>query len=88
LYNKRIKTFLKEYKTPKSDINFGFKNLQSNVLALWRSVYILGILDKQRRYYWNLFWWTLLRKPAMMGLSITFAVYGYHFRIICEKHIQ
>ena len=88
LYNKRIKTFLKEYKTPKLDINFGLKNLQSNVLALCRSVYILGILDKQRRYYWNLFWWTLLRKPAMMGLSITFAVYGYHFRIICEKHIQ
>ena len=88
LFNKRIKTFLKHYKAPDLKIKHGFVDFYTNIQAFLRTIYILGILDKHRIPYWNLFIWTLLRKPALMSLSITFAIYGYHFRIICEKHIQ
>ncbi len=88
LFNTRIKTFLKHYKAPDLKIKHGFVDFYTNIQAFLRTIYILGILDKHRIPYWNLFIWTLLRKPALMSLSITFAIYGYHFRIICEKHIQ
>ncbi len=88
LYNKRIKTFFKEYKSPPSKTKPGFKNIYKDILAFIRSIYILGIIDKERVHYWKLFIWTLVRKPSMMSKSITFAIYGYHFRIVCEKYIQ
>lgn len=87
-FNKRIKTFFKEYKTPKVKLKADFKNIRKSMLALGRSIYILGILDKERQHYWRLFFWTLLKKPSMLNLSMTFAVYRYHFRLICEEHIQ
>jgi radical SAM superfamily enzyme YgiQ (UPF0313 family) len=88
LYNNRVKTFFKEYKAPKVKFKFGINALFKNTFAFLRSIYILGILDKERIHYWKLFMWTLLRKPSKLSLSITFAIYGYHFRMICENHIK
>ena len=88
LFNKRVKTFFKEYKAPKVKLKSGFNNFYKNILAFLRSIYILGIVDKERTHYWKLFLWTLMRKPGMLNLSITFAIYGFHFRLICERHIQ
>lgn len=88
LYNNRVKTFFKEYKAPKVKVKFSFIALYKNILAFLRSIYLLGIVDKERIHYWNLFIWTLLCKPSKLRLSITFAIYGYHFRMICENHIK
>ena len=88
LFNKRVKTFLKEYKPPKIKIKHTFNDFNLNIQALIRTIFILGIMDKERNHYWKLFWWTIFRKPGMLSLSLTFAVYGYHFRLICEKYIQ
>jgi len=41
---------------------------------------ILGIMEKGRRYYWKLFFWTLLTRPKMFPMAITLAIYGHHFR--------
>jgi len=87
-FNKRVKTFFKEYKAPKGKVKPGFINYYKNILAFLRSIYILGILDCERYQYWKLFLWTLIRKPGMLSQSITFAIYGYHFRLTCEKHIH
>jgi hypothetical protein len=43
-------------------------------------VLVLGILKKERRYYWNLFFWSLFRKPEVFKLAIRYSIYGYHFR--------
>jgi hypothetical protein len=43
---------------------------------------IIGLLNKGRGEYWKLMMWTLFRRPALLVDAITFAVYGYHFRII------
>lgn len=77
-YYARVKTFLKEFKPPKFKASIDFEYL----LALPRSIIRLGILDKERIYYWKLFFWTLFRKPRLFPLAITFAIYGYHFRQI------
>jgi radical SAM superfamily enzyme YgiQ (UPF0313 family) len=88
LFNNRVKTFFKEYKAPKVKLKSGFKNFYKDILAFLRSIYILGIVDKARVQYWKLFLWTIIRKPNLLNLAITFAIYGYHFRLICERHIQ
>ncbi len=83
-YYARVKTFLREFKTPKIRVPIDFEYF----LAFLRSIIRLGILDKERIYYWKLFFWTLFRKPKLFPLAITFAIYGYHFRQICELHIS
>jgi radical SAM superfamily enzyme YgiQ (UPF0313 family) len=83
-YYARVKTFLKEFKAPKIKIPIDFEY----VLALLRSMIQLGIFDKERIYYWKLFFWTLFKKPRSFPLAITFAIYGYHFRQICSLHIS
>jgi len=82
-YYARVITFLKEYKAPKIKIPLDFQY----VLALFRSILRLGILDKERRHYWKLFFWTLFRKPQLFPLAITFAIYGYHFRQVMDLHV-
>ncbi len=83
-YNERIKTFLREYK-PKSPRKSSIS--ASYIRALFRSMWVMGIWDKGRRYYWSLFIWTLLNKPRHFPLSITFAIQGLHFRKVAEKVI-
>ncbi|MEA3442603.1 MAG: B12-binding domain-containing radical SAM protein [Chloroflexota bacterium] len=81
-YYERIKTFLKEYK-PKSERK---GNISPRYIgALIKSMWVLGIKEKGRRYYWRLFVWTLLKKPKSFPLSITLAIQGFHFRKVTEK---
>lgn len=83
-YYARVKTFLREFKAPKINVPIDFEH----VLALFRSIVRLGIIDKERIYYWKLFFWALLRKPKLFPLAITFAIYGYHFRQMCDLYIS
>ena len=82
-YYARVKTFLKEYKAPKIRVEFDFEY----ILAFFRSIIHLGIIDKERLHYWKLFFWTLFRRPKLFPLAITFAIYCYHFRQVCKLHI-
>ncbi|RPJ18730.1 MAG: DUF4070 domain-containing protein [Chloroflexi bacterium] len=79
-YYARVKTFLKEFKAPSIKAQIDLEYL----LALPRSILRLGILDRERIYYWKLFFWTLFRRPRLFPLAITFTIYGYHFRQICS----
>lgn len=87
-YYRRVKAFLREYKLPKIKVPLNLKYAAEHLLALLRSIVRLGIVGKGRRFYWKLFWWTLLVRPRAFPLAITFAVYGYHFRRICELRMQ
>ncbi len=82
-YYQRVRTFLREYKPPKikSPLEFQY------ILAFLRSIYRLGILGEERSHYWKLLFWTLFRRPQLFSLAVTFAIYGYHFRRVCELHI-
>ena len=82
-YYQRIKTFLREYKAPKIESPLDFQR----VLAFFRSSIRLGILGKERFQYWKILLWVLFRRPGLLPLAITFAIYGHHFRKICNLHI-
>jgi radical SAM superfamily enzyme YgiQ (UPF0313 family) len=83
MYYERVKTFLQDYQPPQIglylDINY--------ILAFFRSIYRLGITGVERLHYWRLFFWTLFRRPKLFPLAITLAIYGYHFRQVCELHV-
>jgi radical SAM superfamily enzyme YgiQ (UPF0313 family) len=83
IYYERVRTFLKEYKAPKSDIQMNFQSL----MAFFRSTVRLGVFGKERFQYWKLLLWTLHKRPGLLPLAITFAIYGHHFRKVCEIHI-
>lgn len=85
VYYQRIRTFLKEYKPPKIEMHFEFKEIMNYALAFQRSVVSLGILGKERKQYWKLFFWTLFSRPKTLPLAITLMIYGYHFRRIIER---
>jgi radical SAM superfamily enzyme YgiQ (UPF0313 family) len=80
-YYERVMTFLREYKRPKVRNPLDFQRL----LALLRSSIRLGIFGKERFQYWKIFFWTIFRRPQLFALTITFAIYGHHFRRICKS---
>jgi hypothetical protein len=82
-YYERVKTFLKEYQPPKIKSPLEWEH----IAAFFRSIYKLGIVDRGRRYYWQLLLWTLFRKPALFPMAVTMAIYGYHFQKVCESQI-
>ncbi len=82
-YYKRIKTFFKEYKSPKNHSKLKFEH----IMALFSSAYHLGIVGKERFQFWNLLLWTTLHRRDLFPLAVTLAIYGHHFRKVSELHI-
>lgn len=75
-YN-RVKSFLRIYNFNGSRAcAISYRNIQ----ALFKSMFILGLLEQGRLYYWKLFFFALLKHPKKFGLTITLAIYGFHFR--------
>jgi radical SAM superfamily enzyme YgiQ (UPF0313 family) len=83
LYYERVLTFLREYHPP--EIHFHLD--AQYFLALWRSIYQLGIRGVERVHYWRLFFWTLFHRPRLFPLAITLAIMGFHFRQVAELHV-
>jgi radical SAM superfamily enzyme YgiQ (UPF0313 family) len=82
-YYQRVRTFLREYNPPKINAPLELEH----ILAFLRSIYRLGIVGRERFQYWKLLFWTLFHRPALFPLAVTLAIYGHHFRKVCELHI-
>ncbi|MHC4537418.1 MAG: B12-binding domain-containing radical SAM protein [Planctomycetota bacterium] len=82
-YYRRVRHFLKEIKAPDITIPIDVQR----ILAFFRSSFRLGFWGKERFHYWHLLFWTLLRKPRLVPLAVTLAIYGHHYRKICELYI-
>ncbi len=82
-YYRRVKVFLREFDNSTVSTRIDLQRF----LAFFRSSIRLGILGKERFQYWYLMVWTLVRKPRQLPLAISLAIYGHHFRRICEMHI-
>jgi radical SAM superfamily enzyme YgiQ (UPF0313 family) len=74
-YYARVKTFLKQYDPPSMQ-PFSF----SRAMALVKSIIYIGILRKNRIYFWKIFFWSIFNKPKTFPLAVTYSIYGYHFR--------
>jgi radical SAM superfamily enzyme YgiQ (UPF0313 family) len=84
-YYERVRAFLREYRPyekRKGKIHF------YHIQAFLKSIWFLGLSEKGRRYYWRLFISTLLKYPRNFPLSISLAVYGYHFRKVVRNYIK
>lgn len=82
-YYKRIKTLFLEYKPLKTDVT---KNLR-DIIILLRSFYYLGIIGKERFYFWKLLLWTGIHRPELISLAIKLSIQGYHYRKIVEMNV-
>jgi hypothetical protein len=56
--------------------------------ALFKSIFFLGVIGRERFHFWKLFFWSLSRKPRLFPLAITYAIYGFHFRKVAEKLME
>ncbi|HDQ40617.1 MAG TPA: DUF4070 domain-containing protein [Desulfonatronum sp.] len=86
-YYKRVMTFLREYNLPSNKHPWRIRRISESLMALSRSMISLGILGRERFHYWKLFFWTLFRRPKALPLAVTLAIYGYHFRRVCELRV-
>jgi hypothetical protein len=86
-YYQRVMTFLREYNFPSNKNPLHVRRPSESLMALIRSIVRLGILGKERFHYWKLFFWTLFRRPKALPMAVTLAIYGYHFRRICELRV-
>ena len=78
-YYERIHTFLKEYR-PNEKARRKFKLEAHHIKSLVKSSFVLGIRETNRMAYWKLLFSTLRKYPRLIGLSISLAVQGLHFR--------
>jgi len=82
-YYKRIMIFLRNYNPRrKKKMQFYFSDLG----ALFKSIWFLGITGKERIYYWKLMVWCCFRRLRLLRLAITYAIHGFHFRTIFENY--
>lgn len=82
-YYERVRVFLNQYKP--SQIKKSRFQL-SYVGTLLKSVFFLGVIGKGNRWFWKLFLGTLFKRPRLLPLALTLAIYGFHFRKIFEKY--
>ena len=83
-YYKRIRTLLREYKMPK----VMKMPTRDELAAFFRSIVCLGILGKERFQYWKLIIWTSFCRPSLLPKAVTLAIFGHHFRRVCELHVR
>ncbi len=85
-YCQRLIAFLKEYRPQKRRRSVRLNPAQ--FLALMKSFWVLGIKEKERVYFWKVFFWCLFKKPGLLPMAIRLAIFGFHFRKVSEKSIS
>jgi len=84
LYYQRVKTFLQDY-TPARVVRHVFS--REYLAAFLRSIVELGIKGQERLEYWKLLIWAALKRPSVFQYAVTLAIYGFHFRRVCELYV-
>ncbi|MHB8339441.1 MAG: B12-binding domain-containing radical SAM protein [Ignavibacteriaceae bacterium] len=82
-YYERVMRFMKDFEPKKKKV---FHLNPNYILALFKSIFKLGVVGEERIYYWKLFFWSLFRKPQLFSLAILFTIYGFHFRKISNSY--
>ncbi len=82
-YYARIKMFLKEYRPQRRKAISQLK--WWHIWAWIRSMWFLGVTGQGRMYYWRFVLSTLARRPRSFPISMTLAVYGFHFWTVIRK---
>lgn len=84
-YYERVRTFLREYIPPQKKM---FHLRYNYIAAFIKSIIVLGIVGKERLYYWRLLLWTTFTRPRLLPQAVTLSIYGFHFRKVFEKRLR
>jgi radical SAM superfamily enzyme YgiQ (UPF0313 family) len=78
----RVRQFLNDFQP---QVKVRTKITFNKFMALIKSMVIIGVLDRNRKYYWQLFFWSLFNRPKVFPLAVTYSIYGYHYRRVFKK---
>ncbi len=80
-FYERVKTFLMHYNPPfRAQTQLSWIKLG----AFLKSMFYIGLLDRNRKHYWQLVFWSLSKKPKVLPLAVTYSIFGYHFGKVFE----
>lgn len=79
-FYRRVSEFLDHYR-PRGP---RLRPTHNDLGALFKSLWVVGVIHRGRRAYWRFLAGTLVRRPAHFGLAVTFAIYGHHFRTVAK----
>jgi len=74
-YYQRVKTFLRDFKPP---FRKAPKLHLYYIKALFVSFWVSGIRTRGQFYFWNLFFWSLFKRPLMIPYVIGSSITGIH----------
>jgi radical SAM superfamily enzyme YgiQ (UPF0313 family) len=80
-YYRRVRAFLSSWQPRGPRMRLS----GSDVRAMLRSLWTLGVAGRGRLSFWGLFWTTLLARPRKFRAAIELAVMGHHFRTVAER---
>jgi len=81
-FYERVRHFLNDFQP---QVKVRTKITFNKFMALIKSMFIIGIFDRDRKYYWQLFFWSLFNRPKVFPLAVTYSIYGYHYRRVSKK---
>lgn len=91
-YFQRVKNYLREYRPQKGNkTRFHPRQVRLHSGYAWafpKSLVLLGVKDRARWQYWKLLLWSLFRRPRVLPMAITYAIYGFHFRKVFLARVQ
>ena len=92
---KRIQTFFTHHRFPGTTVKIRPKFRMADLLLGLRIFYKLGILDKNRKYFWKLLWWTLFYNRKYLDKAVFYGMMIYrmhqtyvHIRTQVEKRLS
>ena len=83
-YYERVTTFIREFK-PQKHFFKKHRLSRDQLMAFVRSLWLLGVVWKFRKFYWKLLLFSLFRYPRVFPQAVIFAIYGYHFQRLSEE---
>jgi radical SAM superfamily enzyme YgiQ (UPF0313 family) len=80
-YYRRIRTFLDAHRMKGPRAPLAWPDLGAALKSFW----LMGVVHRGRKAYWRFLASTVLRHPDQIGVAITLAIMGHHFRRVAEK---
>jgi radical SAM superfamily enzyme YgiQ (UPF0313 family) len=80
MYYRRILTFLSEYRPQGPRFHLSWRE----VMAFFKSLWIMGVWTRGRREYWKFLSRTLLFHRRAFPEAVTLAIIGHHFRRVAS----
>jgi radical SAM superfamily enzyme YgiQ (UPF0313 family) len=81
-YFERMITFLREYRLP---VIYSSMLTWTDIRALLRAIWRMGIVERDKRFFWKLFFFVLYHCPRKFPQAMTMAIQGFHLRRVAAR---